>query len=238
MLVAICDDSTNDIERIKKFTSRITDYVIEFRFYYKPDEMLNAGADNEQKPDMYILDIEMPGIDGLSVAKEIRSYDSKALIVFLTSYAKYMADVFEVVTFDFISKPITYERFSRLLDKANTYLNVTDQSFSFIFRQCRYNLKFDEITHFEKSGRQVLIHAQNMLYKTNMNTRQLWEKLDRTIFATAHCSYIVNLNHVRSVSYSEVEMKDGTKIPISRSYRKGFTRTYMDFIERGVCCYV
>lgn len=234
MLVAICGDSACDIERIKEYTTQLTDYVIEYRFYYKPEEMLNAEADSEWKPDMYILDIEMSGMDGISVAKEIRSCDSKALIVFLTSYAKYMVDVFEVVTFDFISKPITYERFRRLLDKANTYLNVTDQSFSFIFRQCRYNLKFDEITYFEKSGRQVLIHTQNTIYKTNMNTGQLWEKLDKILFATAHSSYIVNLGHVRSVSYSEVEMKDGTKIPISRSHRKEFTRTYMDFIERSV----
>ena len=43
----------------------------------------------EQKPDMYILDIEMPGMDGLAVAKKIRTYDSKALIVFLTSWIGY-----------------------------------------------------------------------------------------------------------------------------------------------------
>lgn len=49
---------------------------------------------------MYILDIEMPGMDGLAVAKQIRETDSKALLVFLTSYTKYMPSVFEVVTFD------------------------------------------------------------------------------------------------------------------------------------------
>lgn len=234
MLIAVCDDNHQDIERIEKYTARITDYVTEFKFYYRPEEMLNAGTDNGQRPDMYILDIEMPGMDGLSVAKEIRSRDPKVLIVFLTSHVKYMADVFEVVTFDFISKPVTYERLRRLLDKANAYLNVTDQNFSFIFQRCQYNLSFDEITYFEKSGRRVLIHTVNTLYKTNLNTSSLWEKLDKKIFAAAHSSYIVNLNHVRSVSHSEAVMKDGTKIPVSRSYSRQFTMVFMDFIERSI----
>ena len=232
MVVAVCDDDPHDIGRMKKCAARITDYEAEFQFYCKPGEMLHEPAQG-QNPDMYILDIEMPGMDGLSVAKEIRSRNSKTLIVFLTGHIKYMADVFEVVTFDFISKPITYERLCRLLDKAAAYLNVTSQKFSFIFRQCRYSLNFDEIEFFEKSGRHVFIHTKGISYKTNMSTSRLWEKLDRRIFAAPHSSYIVNLSHVRSVSYSEVEMGEGDKIPISRGCRKEFTSAYMDFMENG-----
>ena len=72
---------------------------------YQTGRIIEECADAEQKPDMYILDIEMPGMDGLAVAKQIRETDSKALLVFLTSYTKYMPSVFEVVTFDFIPKP-------------------------------------------------------------------------------------------------------------------------------------
>lgn len=66
------------------------DYAVEYVFYTRPEELLRECADAEQKPDMYILDIEMPGMDGLAVAKQIRETDSKALLVFLTSYTKYM----------------------------------------------------------------------------------------------------------------------------------------------------
>lgn len=153
MKIAICDDNPQDIERIKRYTVRMIDYAIEYTFFTDPKALVELCANSNPKPDMYILDIEMPGIDGLSVAKEIRTKDSKALLVFLTSYTKYMPDVFEVVTFDFIQKPITEERLRLLFDKAETYLNMTNQSFSFSYRRSRYSLKFDEILYLEKKGR-------------------------------------------------------------------------------------
>ena len=72
MRVAICDDNQQDIERIRRYTLRMIDYAVEYVFYTRPEELLRECADAEQKPDMYILDIEMPGMDGLAVAKQIR----------------------------------------------------------------------------------------------------------------------------------------------------------------------
>ena len=152
MRIAICDDNPQDIERIRRYTVRMIDYAIDYDFYTKPEELLKVCVERDRKPDMYILDIEMPGMDGLAVAKEIRTKDSKALLVFLTSYTKYMPDVFEVVTFDFIPKPITEDRLRLLFDKAEIYLNLTNQNFSFSYRRSRYSLKFDEILYLEKKG--------------------------------------------------------------------------------------
>ena len=77
--------------------------------------MLVTYAGQEQGSDMYILDIEMLEVDGLAVAREIRNRDSKALVVFLTEYTKYLSDVFEVVTFDYIQISITVDRLHSLL---------------------------------------------------------------------------------------------------------------------------
>ena len=78
MRVAVCDDNTQDIERIKRYTIRMIEYAVDYEFFTKTEELVAAYKKAEQKPDMYILDIEMPGMDGLAVAKKIRTYDSKA----------------------------------------------------------------------------------------------------------------------------------------------------------------
>ena len=234
MRVAICDDNQQDIERIRRYTLRMIDYAVEYVFYTRPEELLRECADAEQKPDMYILDIEMPGMDGLAVAKQIRETDSKALLVFLTSYTKYMPSVFEVVTFDFIPKPISEERLRVLFEKAGTYLNLTNQSFSFSYRRVRYSLKFDEILYLEKRGRQAIIHTKKMKYQSNMILNEIWGKLDERMFAAVHGSFIVNLKHVHSVSSGMVMLTDGTELGVTRGYRKELTKKHIAFVQGGM----
>ena len=143
--------------------------------------------------DLYILDIEMPGMNGLKLAKSIREKDSRALFVFLTSYTRYMKDVFDVVTFDFIEKPISDEKLLQILERAATYLNITSQHFSFGYRASRYSLKYDRILYIEKKGRQALIHTFEDVYKTNMTLEEIWKQLNPKSFVHIHSSYIINL---------------------------------------------
>ena len=210
MRVAICDDNQQDIERIRRYTLRMIDYAVEYVFYTRPEELLRECADAEQKP------------------------DSKALLVFLTSYTKYMPSVFEVVTFDFIPKPISEERLRVLFEKAGTYLNLTNQSFSFSYRRVRYSLKFDEILYLEKRGRQAIIHTKKMKYQSNMNLNEIWEKLDESMFAAVHGSFIVNLKHVHSVSSGMVMLTDGTELGVTRGYRKELTEKHIAFVQGGM----
>lgn len=165
MRIAVCDDNPKELERIKGCFCRIQGYDLVCSYFDSTSTVMEILKTENSPYDLYILDIEMPGMNGLKLAKSIREKDSRALFVFLTSYTRYMKDVFDVVTFDFIEKPISDEKLLQILERAATYLNITSQHFSFGYRASRYSLKYDRILYIEKKGRQALIHTFEDVYK-------------------------------------------------------------------------
>ncbi len=71
MKIAVCDDDPIAVEVFDRCTAAIIEYAFTYEFYQNPNELLAAYGSQEQEPDMYILDVEMPGMDGLAVAREI-----------------------------------------------------------------------------------------------------------------------------------------------------------------------
>ena len=233
MRIAICDDSTTDITKIKQLICHMADYSFDFDVYISSLELIRC-LHSGLRYDLYLLDIEMPEKSGISLARKIRELDTKALLVFLTSYTKYMKDVFEVVTFDYIMKPLSDEKLSAVIDKAFSYLNMTNQSFSFSYRKNRYSLKFDEILYLEKRGRQAIIHTMDRCYQTNMNISELWEQLDDKMFAAIHGSFIINLKHIKTMVNGIVSLTDGTELVVTRGYRKSLSKKHLTFVRGGM----
>ena len=235
MRIAVCDDNPKELERIKGCFCRIQGYDHECSYIDSTSTVMEILKTENSPYDLYILDIEMPGMNGLKLAKSIREKDSRALFVFLTSYTRYMKDVFDVVTFDFIEKPISDEKLLQILERAATYLNITSQHFSFGYRASRYSLKYDRILYIEKKGRQALIHTFEDVYKTNMTLEEIWKQLNPKSFVHIHSSYIINLYNLDRKDNEIAIMRNGEKLHITKGYRRELAMRHYEFVQGGMC---
>lgn len=235
MRIAVCDDNPKELERIKGCFCRIQGYDLVCSYFDSTSTVMEILKTENSPYDLYILDIEMPGMNGLKLAKSIREKDSRALFVFLTSYTRYMKDVFDVVTFDFIEKPISDEKLLQILERAATYLNITSQHFSFGYRASRYSLKYDRILYIEKKGRQALIHTFEDVYKTNMTLEEIWKQLNPKSFVHIHSSYIINLYNLDRKDNEIAIMRNGEKLHITKGYRREFAMRHYEFVQGGMC---
>ena len=235
MRIAVCDDNPKELERIKGCFCRIQGYDLVCSYFDSTSTVMEILKTENSPYDLYILDIEMPGMNGLKLAKSIREKDSRALFVFLTSYTRYMKDVFDVVTFDFIEKPISDERLLQILERAATYLNITSQHFSFGYRASRYSLKYDRILYIEKKGRQALIHTFEDVYKTNMTLEEIWKQLNPKSFVHIHSSYIINLYNLDRKDNEIAIMRNGEKLHITKGYRRELAMRHYEFVQGGMC---
>lgn len=235
MRIAVCDDNPKELERIKGCFCRIQGYDLVCSYFDSTSTVMEILKTENSPYDLYILDIEMPGMNGLKLAKSIREKDSRALFVFLTSYTRYMKDVFDVVTFDFIEKPISDEKLLQILERAATYLNITSQHFSFGYRASRYSLKYDRILYIEKKGRQALIHTFEDVYKTNMTLEEIWKQLNPKSFVHIHSSYIINLYNLDRKDNESAIMRNGEKLHITKGYRRELAMRHYEFVQGGMC---
>lgn len=235
MRIAVCDDNPKELERIKGCFCCIQGYDLVCSYFDSTSTVMEILKTENSPYDLYILDIEMPGMNGLKLAKSIREKDSRALFVFLTSYTRYMKDVFDVVTFDFIEKPISDEKLLQILERAATYLNITSQHFSFGYRASRYSLKYDRILYIEKKGRQALIHTFEDVYKTNMTLEEIWKQLNPKSFVHIHSSYIINLYNLDRKDNEIAIMRNGEKLHITKGYRRELAMRHYEFVQGGMC---
>lgn len=235
MRIAVCDDNPKELERIKGCFCRIQGYDLVCSYFDSTSTVMEILKTENSPYDLYILDIEMPGMNGLKLAKSIREKDSRALFVFLTSYTRYMKDVFDVVTFDFIEKLISDEKLLQILERAATYLNITSQHFSFGYRASRYSLKYDRILYIEKKGRQALIHTFEDVYKTNMTLEEIWKQLNPKSFVHIHSSYIINLYNLDRKDNEIAIMRNGEKLHITKGYRRELAMRHYEFVQGGMC---
>lgn len=232
--IAVCDDSRTDVEMLEATFDELPDYPVEYDVYFSGKELLMCSMQDKENYHLYIFDIEMPDMNGLELAKEVRKRDAKALFVFLTSYTRYVMEVFEVITFDYISKPITFEKIESVLLKAMNYLNMIKQDFVFQFRKNHFRVSCDDILYFEKKGRQAVIHTLSDTYKTNMTTEEIWKQLDEKVFTHIHVSYIINLGHIRAIEGDEVVLDNEERLLIARSQKQGLKEKHMELMKRMV----
>jgi DNA-binding LytR/AlgR family response regulator len=183
---------------------------------------------NQQKIDIFFLDINMPDISGLSLAKSI---NQKAKIIFTTAYREYAVDGFNLKAVDYLLKPISFDRFLQSIHKYFEGVSFIDSEIKieksvlkndFIFvRSDRKMIKinFDEIQYVESLSDYIKIHSVDKTITTRETISNIETKLPAKNFLRIHRSYIINLKKMNSYTNEFVEIGKNA-IPISRTYKE------------------
>ena len=239
--IALCDDTKLELCLVENLALQYPFTKVEIDTFGNGHKLLQYLSKNKVEYNIYLLDIEMPDIDGISLAEKIREFDKKAVIIFITSYSEYMQDVFKVQTFDYLMKPVNKDAFFEVLLRADNYLHSTHSYFEFNYERNKYILSADEIIFFEKNGRTAHIHTETRQYKCNQTIAQILSQLDPMTFAQIHASYIINLKYIAGMKCENVLFKQFIdnelqstyqELPISRKYKKDFKIKIMNYMRK------
>jgi len=183
---------------------------------------------NTQNIDLFLLDINMPDVSGLSLAKSI---NKKSKIIFTTAYREYALDGFDLQAVDYLLKPIAFDRFLQAINKffetkisIQPLVDVVEKSvknnYIFVRSDCKMvKVVFDEILYVESLSDYIKIYLKDNVLVTRETISNIEMKLPSQQFLRIHRSYIINLN--KTDSYTNEFLEIGKKaIPISRTYKE------------------
>lgn len=229
MNIAIVDDEEIFLKSLHEKIDRLEmpDYIVhEFQSGESFLSVFEKG-----KYDIIILDVEMPGINGLKTAEKIRESDKSVILSFLTNYSEFAIQGYEVNAFRYILKTQPDYLYMQQLQSIFDEYRQTHKVYAYSNQNMSFKYKLIDILYFEIYNRQILLHTttENVEYYESLS--DIFDELKGCNFIKPGKSYVVNLEHIKNINKNFLIMSNGDKILIGRTYKKDVVTQYLNFMS-------
>jgi DNA-binding LytR/AlgR family response regulator len=225
----LLDDELPGLTYLKMLCEQIPELEV-IKAFDDPQKLLNEIANLEF--DLCISDIEMPGIDGLTLAGLLQN----KLVIFTTAYKNYASDAFNIDAVDYITKPVTLERLERAVAKAAERFQKVETSKKFIQLNTdkgKALLYFDQIQYIKTASvdsrdKEVHLIDGSLLLLKNINFDSLLNLLPKADFCRVNKKEIIAISAVQFFNHNEITLSlhekkaRPTVVVLSEAYRNDF----------------
>lgn len=220
MRIAICDDDMHALRAVKQqveaYAGRQSE-PIQIKAFASGKELW-FDLEDRDIADLFILDIEMPEFDGISLAEIIRRQNPTAMILFYTAYAQYALQGYQVEAIRYILKGSDPSVLTEALDYAlSRYQRITQQSILIARNHMSLRIPYAEILYAAHMQRQVRIYTLTMgEVATSLGLQELFDRLQDTRFFFIDRGTFVNLDYVSRVENNSLKLTTGETLFVSR----------------------
>lgn len=231
--IALCDDNSGDLLQIASLLEAYRHSRKAELSYVSFQGATELLASMERRDyDLLLLDVLMPGVDGMQAARELREHNSRTEIVFLTSSPEFAVESYSVRAHYYLLKPATEEKLFPILDRLMTDFKNPEDALRIKTQSSVFSLPYGKIECIEVSAKKLYF------YLTDGGTREVAGRLadfeqallKRPGFIKVHRSYLVNLQWVQELRQGELVTVGGRRVPVSRTGYPQVRTAYTQFL--------
>lgn len=219
----ICDDNLNILD---KFSSILENIFMKHNYDAEiglkttnVDELLNYIDDN--KTDVLILDINLKSDQtGLEIASKVREKNKDTYFIFTTAHLEYALMAYKFKTFDYLAKPVTYERLEETVVRLFEDINGLPKKYIKIDNK-KTIIDESDVLYIKRDGMKLIFHTKSRDYETYSSFNKIQDSLPDN-FIRAHKSYIVNINNIVNLDpvSNMIYFDNGSTCDIGPKYKK------------------
>lgn len=232
--IAMIEDRQEEVERVRQYLDQYgRETGQQLRLEQFPDALsfLEKGCG---RFDIVLMDVCLPGIDGMEAARRLRQADQKAVLIFMTGMAQYAADSYEVGAQDYLVKPARYEDFARKLGRA---LDRCRRESAFLLVQQQsgvQRLLLQSILYLEVQGHRLSFHTGGQVVTGTGTLAEAEAKLKDKGFLRCNKGFLVNARYIQAVQGLDLILTNGETLPISRPRKKAFMSELAEAMRNGM----
>ncbi len=234
MDIAICDDEAEIRERLSEMVLQF-DAKAQIHLFETGEDLLLQ----EMEPDILFLDIQMPGRNGIEIAKALRKEWRNVILIFVTAIEEYVYEAFDVGAFHYLLKPIREEKFEEVLGKAvkqrlEGLANGQNKEEKYLMihnGKIHCKVKVDDIVYAEVFNRKIVLHKINETIEYYGTMSDLEKSVGDTFFRP-HRAYLINFKYVEKYDNANIYLETGTVLMAKQKYAE-FVKKYMKYNQRS-----
>ncbi|MGI6192161.1 MAG: LytR/AlgR family response regulator transcription factor [Christensenellales bacterium] len=237
--IALCDDHIDDLSNMVQFINQYRttrNLSCEYAAFSNGVDLLST-LEKGKRFDLYCLDIMMPGVSGIDVAKEIRYHDKAAPILFFTSSPEFALESYSVKAVNYVLKPVSKEKLFFTFDDLLEQMRLQNEEDAIVVKSTEgiQRILISNLVYVEVTGRNVLyqLNSGRVVACAEPFSAACEKLLKFGCFVKPHRSYLVNMQYVDTIDQRQMTLQNQSVIPVAQGKAKEIRQQYLNYQMEG-----